>query len=248
MVEITKVKIYTLEHPITGEIRYIGKTIQNINKRLNGHLYRKPSSHVSCWIKSLRKVGLTPTIKLLDEVDYNDWALFEKYWICQFKSWGFKLCNHSIGGESGREGVRLTDTQKEYLSKISSSRKHSDKSKRIISEKVSKAWKEKREMNIFKYQRPKLIKEKYIFTEKHKQNLRIKLLGRKLSLETTVKMSKSREKPISQNTKEGVFIKEWASAKEAAHYYKIDVSCIRHCLAQRKKSAAGFVWKFVIKI
>jgi hypothetical protein len=91
--------IYTLEHPLTGEIRYVGKTSRSIKARYYQHIcVSSDSSYRANWIKSLNKVNLKPIIKELDvcESDGND---LERYWISQFKAWGFRLVNLTDGGE-----------------------------------------------------------------------------------------------------------------------------------------------------
>lgn len=112
-----KYKIYTLEHPISKEIRYIGFTSMALNIRLNSHIYEARNTRIntknSCWIKSLLKKGLKPKIELLDEFNDN-WQFWEQYWISQFKAWGFKLTNLTIGGE-GNIGYKPTE---KVLSKI----------------------------------------------------------------------------------------------------------------------------------
>lgn len=51
MVDNRKIKIYALKHPITLEIRYIGKTNQSLCKRLGNHIYNakytKHNKHLS---------------------------------------------------------------------------------------------------------------------------------------------------------------------------------------------------------
>jgi hypothetical protein len=93
--------IYTLEHPITNEIRYVGKTL-NITKRRNFHcnlnIQSKYKSHVSRWIISLYNQGLVPNMIIIDQIK-GDWRWLEQYWIEQFKIWGCNLTNHTIGGE-----------------------------------------------------------------------------------------------------------------------------------------------------
>ena len=49
-------KIYTLEHPITKEIRYIGKTTRSLKKRLSEHVSEASFNHgvhKINWINSL---------------------------------------------------------------------------------------------------------------------------------------------------------------------------------------------------
>ena len=48
-------KIYILKHPNTNEIRYVGKTIQQLKYRLATHISRSKKyryAYVNCWIYS----------------------------------------------------------------------------------------------------------------------------------------------------------------------------------------------------
>ena len=96
------VTIYTLEDPTTKVVRYIGKTEESLSKRLTKHVYdsKRKISHRNNWISSLVKQGLRPTITLLEEVTSERWQLEEKYWIAQFRAWGFDLVNGTDGGEA----------------------------------------------------------------------------------------------------------------------------------------------------
>jgi hypothetical protein len=89
--------IYTLSHPITGEVRYVGKT-NRLKTRYQTHITTKSKTHCSNWIKSLKTQNLLPLMEIVDEVG-NDWVLMEQYWIAQFKVWGFNLTNQTAGGE-----------------------------------------------------------------------------------------------------------------------------------------------------
>jgi len=51
-------KIYTLSHPKTKEVRYIGKTYRTLKKRLSEHCSECNANHGTHkihWIKSLKK-------------------------------------------------------------------------------------------------------------------------------------------------------------------------------------------------
>jgi hypothetical protein len=99
-----KTYIYTLEHPITNEIRYIGKT--NSPKRRLCHHWSvgyKSNNKIGNWLKSLKKLKLKPIMTIIDETT-DDWQQLEMYWISQFKTWGFKLTNHTNGGEGAYGG------------------------------------------------------------------------------------------------------------------------------------------------
>lgn len=107
--------IYTLEHPITGEIRYVGKT--NNYKRRRTHHYSKKvqlssKTHLSKWILSLLYQGLKPKLVVIDTIHSDNWQWLEQYWISQFRTWGFNLVNHSIGGESNTGYTVSEETRK----------------------------------------------------------------------------------------------------------------------------------------
>jgi len=93
--------IYTLSHPITEEVRYIGKT-NNIQKRLRSHLSNHQlldKTKKNNWIISLLRDNLIPKIEVLDETTDNNINELEIFYISLFKSWGFRLLNMTDGGD-----------------------------------------------------------------------------------------------------------------------------------------------------
>ena len=126
-----KTYIYTLEHPTSGEIRYVGKTI-NISLRLTNHLTNKTNTHCRCWIKSLQKENQLPILRVIDEIDGKEWQWLEKYWIEQFRQWGFNLTNHTKGGE-GHYGFKASDQTRLKMSKTRKGRELSKEAKDKIS-------------------------------------------------------------------------------------------------------------------
>lgn len=92
--------IYVLCDPITGELRYVGKTIQTLEKRLNHHVSDvRELNHRSNWILSLRMDGLKPTIHSIEEVS-DDRLLDEReiFWIAHYRALGCNLLNACDGG------------------------------------------------------------------------------------------------------------------------------------------------------
>jgi len=75
-----KVFIYYLEK--NNIIFYIGKT-------------KNPKSREADW---KREYGEDLKFFIIDEVDNNEWKVWECYWIEQFKQWGFNLINQNKGG------------------------------------------------------------------------------------------------------------------------------------------------------
>ena len=64
--------------------------------------------------------------------------------------------------------------------------------------------------------------------------------GRKQSSETIAK----KQKPVSQFTKEGIWIRDWNSVTEAGEVLGIRRGNISNCLIGISKSAGGYVWKY----
>lgn len=99
------VYIYILVDPITYQTRYIGKT-KNCYQRFQHHLVSTANvkSHKRNWINSLIDQGFKPLFYIIDEVEEENWKFWERYWICQFKTWGFNLVNHTDGGDGLSNG------------------------------------------------------------------------------------------------------------------------------------------------
>ena len=132
-----KTYIYTLTDPNTNKVRYVGKTT-NVKRRYYSHINKKSNKrlgnfYLRNWLLSLLNHGQKPIIDIIDECD-SDWEELEKYWIAQFRAWGFKLANLTEGGE-GCPGFKKTEEQKIKLSKSLKAleRKLSQEHKKIIS-------------------------------------------------------------------------------------------------------------------
>lgn len=96
-----EVKIYGLYDPtdINENIRYVGKTIQSLKKRLQGHIdesiKNNPSTYKKNWINSLLSRNIRPKIKLLEICEESNWEQRERYWISNISN----LTNLTLGGE-----------------------------------------------------------------------------------------------------------------------------------------------------
>jgi hypothetical protein len=145
---------------------YIGKTIQKINVRKNHHRHR---------------FGHDISVIELDYVD--DWKFWEKYWIEQFKVWGYDLRNRNSGGGGPT--------------------KHSEETKQLMSQQrkgtlFSDAHKNKLSIS---------AKQK-VFTNEHKANIGKTSLGRTKSDEVKKRISQKlkgiKRKPMSDEVKEKI--------------------------------------------
>lgn len=149
------VYIYILIDPLTGEVRYCGKT-NNIKVRIAGHLKEKRSNKDKIdWVKNLKSQKEKPELCIIDEVPDEDWSFWEKYWISQLKCWGFDLLNKTNGGESGVTGF-----------------KHTKEARRKISEKQKG-----RTMPLEWRKNISLSKKGVKFSKKHKKNLSLSHKG-----------------------------------------------------------------------
>lgn len=108
------VTIYSLKCPISGQIKYVGKTI-NAEERLAGHSTRRRRtgniSRCMQWVLDLTAQGLIPILEPLEEFEIElaegvnkskatiGFDYIEQYWIEQIRQWGYPLLNiaHNIG-------------------------------------------------------------------------------------------------------------------------------------------------------
>lgn len=121
--------IYTLADPFTGLVRYVGKA-DDLRVRFNHHvsLKGKANTKKKCWVQSLLKKGVKPTMEVVEIVDSSEWKYWEQFYISLFRSWGFNLLNHTDGGE-GLVGYKCSDSTKEKLRSANLGKKQSEETK-----------------------------------------------------------------------------------------------------------------------
>src|SRR6266704_2912004 len=89
--ECIMINIYRLLDPETYKMRYIGQTIETLNRRL-GKGYGK--THTGNWVRLLEKRGLTPIIELITQVETTEDADFMETLLIKFyRSLGYDLTN-----------------------------------------------------------------------------------------------------------------------------------------------------------
>jgi group I intron endonuclease len=127
-----KYYIYGLYSSQTGELRYIGQTSWDLNKRLKGHIKevfskKRNQTHKINWLKLDISAGFWPYIQLLQEFDNeNDLNKAEIYWIKFFNEEGCNLTNQTTGGY-GVRGYKFTDEVRAKMSRLGKGRKKPDK-------------------------------------------------------------------------------------------------------------------------
>lgn len=109
--------VYSLNHPHTGEPRYIGWSVNPYN-RWYAHISDSEKSYKVSWMRALKKEGLLPIMQIIDEVPLSESAFWEQHYISLYRSWGFRLTNLTIGGD-GTKGYKWT---KENIEKVKKSK------------------------------------------------------------------------------------------------------------------------------
>lgn len=81
-------------------IKYVGKTNQKINKRINDHIREsyKLKTKKDKWVQSVINSGYSIKYQIIEECDESNWLIREKYWISKIND----LTNISKGGDGGR--------------------------------------------------------------------------------------------------------------------------------------------------
>jgi len=222
-----KVKIYTIEHPITNEVKYVGKTVQNLKNRLSRHISKakkSKSTPLDCWILSLLKKDLKPNIVLLENVEDENWQFWEIFWISQFKTWNFNLKNSTPGGEGMYNGF-----------------KHSEETKKKISIKLKGS-------NHPAFGKPlsKETRKKISLANKNKKSkMKNKTYFEIYDDKKANKLLKEKHKSVLQLTKDNLPIKKWNSMKEASLNLNIYLSNISYASRGLRKTAGGFKWRII---
>lgn len=201
----------------TNQIFYIGVGTGNNYRRSKDTRDRN-----KYWKNIVNKTKYSVHIiydNLSQEEAYSiEYELVKHYGTC---SNGGILCNLTEGGRGGMRGhIQSEETKLK--------RGHSLKGtvfSNARKENISKALKNK----------PK--------SEEHIKNLKAALLGRKLSQEHINNLAKGHQKKVVQ-LKNNKVIKIWNSVKEASLFYNKHQSSISHVCANRKKSCAGYNWKY----
>lgn len=118
--------IYSLAHPVTGRLRYVGKTVVNLKTRLNGHIYKARSSRtrtpVGQWIRQILNKGLKPIIEQLAIAVGESWQAAERRWIETLRERGARLLNLHAGGNGAHTRSTLRSDLIPLLGHISDQR------------------------------------------------------------------------------------------------------------------------------
>lgn len=233
------ITIYTLSHPITKEIRYVGKTKQkDITFRLKQHIVNAKSTKESYysvnWIKKLIRQDLLPTIEVLDICNESNWQEYEIFWISQLKSWGFNLTNTSEGG-----GINSTILYQPII-------------QYSLDEEFIRSWTNIHEaamsLNISAGNIGSCCLKKRVstggFMWKYKDEIQNKKNQKSYNKDKVTEYAKSNQKKVIQYALDKKFIKKYNSIAEASRQTNIIGGNIVKCCLGKLQSSGGFIWEF----
>lgn len=237
-----KTFIYTLTDPFTNQVRYIGKTI-NLQRRYYQHcnkkILQKNKTYKNNWILNILNKNSKPIIDIIDDTSEDNWEQLEKYWIEQFRQWGFNLTNLAEGGQ-GCSGYKWTEQMKANQSKRLSGKispLRGTKRDKTICNKIKKARTGVKMSDITKLK---------ISISNKNHLLGIKHVGNRLLKSQTcmVKAYNAKKRKIKLLDMGGEEINRFNSISEAAKHYSISTGFINNCLAKRTNSTLG-IWQYV---
>lgn len=113
------VTIYALIDPRDNQLRYVGRTVLPLVRRLKHHIHQANKNerrYCQCWIRAVLKDGHKPEIVDLETVPGSQWEEAEQFWIAYWKYIGADLTNLSIGG-GGSLGYVIPQHVREKMSK-----------------------------------------------------------------------------------------------------------------------------------
>jgi group I intron endonuclease len=210
--------IYVLICPKTGEVRYVGKTV-NPKSRYAGHLSWKGHTHVSRWIHSLINDGLKPILDIVDLCTKENWIERERYWIAYYRELGRDLTNLNGGGGGQFEASDETRTK---IGLSLKGRPQSENARKKLSEST---------LGVKK-------------SDSHRKS--ISEARKRASAEHNRKIGESLKKPINQYSLDGQFIRRWDGIQDVERAGIGSAKAIVQCLRGRAATSAGYIWKYAL--
>lgn len=112
--------IYSISHYSQPNIIYIGKTQASLKERLNNHFNSKNTAPINIWIskfKNKRQIKIEP-LEICDSENANE---AERFWIEQFRVWGFSMLNKNYCDPLHRCTIIISKSGKKYMAPYKSS-------------------------------------------------------------------------------------------------------------------------------
>jgi hypothetical protein len=262
--------IYGLTDPRTGQVRYVGKS-NKPQRRLVEHIRycTDQHTHKDHWIQQLLSEGVEPGMEILEECKYDQWKAREQHHIAIRKD----LTNGTLGGDGRVAGSKFSKKALKNVRAAVKDSKGSVRMRKPLAQytldgKLVRSWKsaraaaegvgktrsvinrcardESRQAHgfiwVFISEGEEPI-DRLSDEEMHRRAMKFK--KKRVSRKTRQKMSQNgTRRAVLQYTKEGDFVKEWASIKEAAAFVGLTGYAITQCASGRSRSSGGFAWKY----
>lgn len=133
--------LYELSDPRTGEVRYVGKSV-NPKERLASHIRAaKQGDVVHCrrWIAGLLAEGMRPAMQVVAQCPDNYAAnLAERTLIKERRALGSHLTNRTDGGDGQSPGYQWSEQARDRLRQSVLGRKHTEQAKAALRATLSK--------------------------------------------------------------------------------------------------------------
>ncbi len=207
------------------------QTINTLKNRLYGHIgdSKRNNRKVSTWIKKLSKNNLVPLIEELDNTCEENLAELEMFYIELFKTWGFNLKNHTLGGEGllGFKHSLKTKENKSLSTKGINNPFFNKKHTQITKDKISKANKNRIMSEDFRKKRSMYMKSNPIKKEVYE----------KIAIANKIKIA---QYDLNMN-----LLKIHESAADACREISnLSTGHISSCCKNKRKTHRGFIWKY----
>lgn len=91
-----RVTIYALICPLTHQCRWVGRTVESLERRISKHLRHGSNNYnprKQFWLSALREQALKPIGVVLEETDVPSYVPIEVWWIEYFRVLGADLLN-----------------------------------------------------------------------------------------------------------------------------------------------------------
>jgi group I intron endonuclease len=247
--------IYKITSP-SGKI-YIGQTF-NFERRMSS--YRSGyCKNQKILFRSLIKYGFeNHKVEIIDNSDsIKELLNLEKFYIELFNSYNSE---NGMNLTRGGDGCNIDQHSEETKLKISNTKKNSPKTekqilanlrsfgvkhtdernlKKSISQGGENHWAYGKKMSdLTKFKKSKSMRKKY------EDGYLSPRKGIELAEEIKQKIKLSKSIPISQFSKNGDWIKDWISAKDASIELNISHGNINASCKGKRKTAGGYIWKY----
>lgn len=123
------VRIYTLSDPRTNAVRYVGRTVNPLSRRVYEHIRvaikgKLKDKTKEVWINELIALGLKPVIAEIEVTGLDDFQAAEKRWVAHYRATCNDLLNIKCGGDGALGGhfVAWTPEMKAMLGVVADSK------------------------------------------------------------------------------------------------------------------------------